>query len=294
MAKLNKKKGLGRGLDALIPQIIHMNDVEEKISDNVVELININSIYPNKNQPRKDFEKEALLELAESIKKHGIIQPVIALKKDDGYMIIAGERRWRAAREAKLTEIPCIVKNYDEKKLIEVALIENIQREDLNIIEEALAYKYIIDKYEIKQDQLAEALGKSRPHVANTMRLLQLYGPVLDMIREGRISAGQGRALLAIKDEHKQYELALKIEQEQLNVRQVELLVKSLVSPEETKKEKVKKEKDFITKDIENSLKQILGTKVNIVKGNKRGKIEIEYYSEEEFERILEVLQSSH
>ncbi|QUH25154.1 ParB/RepB/Spo0J family partition protein [Serpentinicella alkaliphila] len=294
MAKLNKKKGLGRGLDALIPQIIHMNDVEEKISDNVVELININSIYPNKNQPRKDFEKEALLELAESIKKHGIIQPVIALKKDDGYMIIAGERRWRAAREAKLTEIPCIVKNYDEKKLIEVALIENIQREDLNIIEEALAYKYIIDKYEIKQDQLAEALGKSRPHVANTMRLLQLYGPVLDMIREGRISAGQGRALLAIKDESKQYELSLKIEQEQLNVRQVELLVKSLVSPEEAKKEKVKKEKDFLTKDIENSLKQILGTKVNIVKGNKRGKIEIEYYSEEEFERILEVLQSSH
>jgi len=293
MAKVNKKKGLGRGLEALIPQIIHMNEKEDKISDNVVELININRVYPNKDQPRKDFEKEPLLELAESIKKHGIIQPIITLKKDDGYMIIAGERRWRAAREAKLTDIPCIIKNYDEKQLIEVALIENIQREDLNIIEEALAYKYIIEKYEIKQEQLAEALGKSRPHIANTMRLLQLYSPVLDMIREGRISAGQGRALLAIKDEQKQYEVAKKIEEEELNVRQVELLVKSLVSPE-MKKEKVKKEKDFMTKDIENSLKQILGTKVNIVKGNKRGKIEIEYYSEEELERLLEVLQSSH
>lgn len=291
MAKLNKKKGLGRGLEALIPQIIHMNEEEENISDNVVELININKIYPNKNQPRKDFEKETISELAESIKKHGIIQPVIALKKDDGYMIIAGERRWRAAREARLTDIPCIVKNYDEKQLIEIALIENIQREDLNIIEEALAYKYIIDKYDIKQEQLAEALGKSRPHIANTMRLLQLNPSILDMIRDGRISAGQGRALLAIKDKEKQYEVALKIEEEQLNVRQVELLVKSIVAPE-NKKAKEKKEKDILTLDLENNLKQVLGTKVNIVKGNKRGKIEIEYYSEEEFERLLEVLQS--
>lgn len=293
MANINKKRGLGRGLEALIPQISHINDIEEKVSDNMVELISINKIYPNKNQPRKDFERETLLELAESIKKHGIIQPVIVLKKEEGYMIIAGERRWRAAREAMLTEVPCIVKNYDEKQLMEVALIENIQREDLNIIEEALGYKYLIEKYEIKQDQLAIALGKSRPHIANTIRLLQLHPTVLKMIIERRISAGQGRALLGIKDEKKQCELALKIEEQQLNVRQVELLVKAMTSPG-NKEPKVKKEKELILREIENNLKVQLGTKVNIIKGNKRGKIEIEYYSEDEFERILEILQSSH
>ncbi|MDR5658900.1 ParB/RepB/Spo0J family partition protein [Serpentinicella sp. ANB-PHB4] len=289
MAGATKRKGLGRGLEALIPK--KTIEPDQKSSDNIVESININKIYPNKDQPRKDFEEQPLMELTESIQKHGIIQPIIVTKNDNGYMIIAGERRWRAARKAKLTDLPCIVRKYDEKQLVEVALIENIQREDLNIIEEAEAYKYLIEKYKVTQEQLAIALGKSRPHIANTMRLLQLNNQIIGMIKEGRISAGQGRALLAIKDKEKQLQIAIKIEAEQLNVRQVELLVKSLLNPEETKVKK-DKEKDIILRDIENNLKQLLGTKVSITKGKKRGKIEIEYYSDEELERILDIFKS--
>lgn len=293
MTKAVKKKGLGRGLQALIPQLSGVEIVEEIVKEDSIKNININKIFPNENQPRKDFNKEALEELAESIKAHGLIQPIVVLEKEEGYMIIAGERRWRAARNAGLKELPCIVKKHNEQQLMEIALIENIQREDLNIMEEAKAYKYIIDTYKVTQDQLGEALGKSRPYIANILRLLQLDNRVIDMIKEGKISAGHGRALLSIDSGDKQFEIAKRIEEEHLNVRQVEELMRNLSNPNKKEKDK-KKEKDFMLVKFEEDLKRFFGTKVNITKGRKKGKIEIEYYNEGDLERILSLFETSN
>ncbi|AKL97364.1 stage 0 sporulation protein J [Clostridium aceticum] len=293
MTKPVKRKGLGKGLQALIPQIDTIQLVEESVQENKVQTISINSIYPNKNQPRKEFNEEALKELAESIERYGLIQPIVVTEREEGFMIIAGERRWRATRIAGLKEIPCIIKKYSEQQLMEVAIIENIQREDLNIIDEGKAYKYLIDKYQVTQDQLAEAVGKSRPYIANILRLLQLDPRIIDMIKEGKLTGGHGRALLSIQDSEKQYEIALKVEAENFNVRQVEELVRAIVEPNKKNKESASKKKDVVLFEIEENLKSFFGTRVTIVNGKKKGKIEIEYYNEEDLERIISLLETS-
>lgn len=295
------KKGLGKGLGNLIPE----SDKEAqktKVVEKVVEkkvivkepaetIVKINEVEPNKNQPRRAFDEDALLELAESIKQHGVIQPLIVKKRDKYYEIIAGERRWRAAKMAGLKEIPIVIKDLSDQEIMEVALIENIQREDLNPIEEAQAYQRLIKEYNYKQDELAERVSKSRVAVTNSMRLLKLDERVQKMIIDDMISAGHARALLAITDSEKQYTIAMKVFDEKLSVRETEKLIKNLdkqVKP----KVNMPPENDFIYRDIENKLKESMGTKVIIHnKDNNKGKIEIEYYSQDDFERIVDILK---
>ena len=297
------KKGLGKGLGNLIPE----SDKEAqktKVVEKVVEkkvivkepaetIVKINEVEPNKNQPRRTFDEDALLELAESIKQHGVIQPLIVKKRDKYYEIIAGERRWRAAKMAGLKEIPIVIKDLSDQEIMEVALIENIQREDLNPIEEAQAYQRLIKEYNYKQDELAERVSKSRVAVTNSMRLLKLDERVQKMIIDDMISAGHARALLAITDSEKQYTIAMKVFDEKLSVRETEKLVKNLVSP--TKKEKTERNtaEDAIYESLEEKMKGIMGTKVSIQrKKNNKGKIEIEYYSRDELERIIDLFES--
>lgn len=291
MAK-TKKRGLGKGLEALIPDMISLNIVEEKINDEKIQILSIDKIYPNPNQPRKNFDEGSMEELANSIKAYGIIQPIIVTEDAKGYMIIAGERRWRAAKTIELKEVPCIVKHYNEKQLLEVSLIENLQRQDLNVIEEAKAYEYLINQYKITQEQLSEALGKSRSYLANILRLLRLDKRVIDFIIEGKISGGHGRTILSIESNDNQYELAQKIISEGLSVRQVEELVKELNNTRKIDNKIDKnKTKDVFLVEIEENLKSLFGTKVNIIKGAKKGKIEIEYYNEDDLERIISLLK---
>lgn len=287
-----KKRGLGKGLEALIPDMISFNEIEQDVTTEKIGQISIHKIYPNPNQPRKSFNEESIQELANSIKIHGIIQPLIVSKTAKGYMIIAGERRLRASRLIDLKEVPCIVKNYSEKQLLEVSLIENLQRQDLNVIEEALAYQYLIQQYKVTQEELSEALGKSRSYLANILRLLRLDQRVIDFIIEGKLSGGHGRAILSIEPLDRQYLLAEKIISEGLSVRQVEELVKNLNNAIKENHKKTKNEnKDIHVAAIEESLRSIFGTKVNIIKGNKKGKIEIEYYNDEDLDRIIGLLQ---
>ena len=293
MSRPSNKRGLGKGLQALIPQLSTMDIAEEVAKEDQIRKISINKIYPNKNQPRKIFNKESLEELAESIKRHGLIQPIVVIEKEEGFMIISGERRWRASRLIKLNEIPCIIRQHDERQLMEIALIENIQREDLNVIEEAKAYKYFIDTYNITQEELSEAIGKSRPYISNMLRLLNLDEKIIEMIKNMKITAGHGRALLGINDSEKQYEIAQKIENEKLSVRQVEQLVKNLTNTREEEKKKNKKTKDILIMEIEENLKRYFGTKVNIIEGRKKGKIEIEYYNDGDLDRILNLLEEN-
>ncbi len=284
-----RKRGLGKGLEALIPDMLNLNVVEEKVSEERIQMLPIDKIYPNPNQPRKFFNQENINELASSIKVHGIIQPIVVIKDKENYMIIAGERRIRAAKSIGLKEVPCIVKHYNKKQLLEIALIENLQRQDLNVIEEARAYQYLIDQYNVKQDELSEALGKSRSYISNILRLLRLDKRVSDLIIAGEISGGHGRAILSIKPKDSQYELAKKVIKESLSVRQVEKLVKELNNTE-NKEKKVEKPKDIFVVEIEENLRSLFGTKVNIVKGSKKSKIEIEYYNEDDLDRILNLL----
>jgi len=293
MSRSSNKRGLGKGLQALIPQLSTIDIAEEVAKEDQIRKISINKIYPNKNQPRKIFNNESLVELSESIKRHGLIQPIVVIEKEDGFMIISGERRWRASRLIKLNEIPCIIRQHDERQLMEIALIENIQREDLNVIEEAKAYKYFIDTYNITQEELSEAIGKSRPYISNILRLLNLDEKIIEMIKDGKITAGHGRALLGIKDLEKQYEIAQKIESEKLSVRQVEQLVKNLANTKKEEKEKKEKTKDILIIEIEENLKRYFGTKVNIIEGRKKGKIEIEYYNDGDLDRILNLLEEN-
>lgn len=295
------KKGLGKGLGNLIPES-DKETQKTKVVEKVVEkkvivkepaetIVKINEVEPNKNQPRRTFDEDALLELAESIKQHGVIQPLIVKKRDKYYEIIAGERRWRAAKMAGLKEIPVVIKDLSDQEIMEVALIENIQREDLNPIEEAQAYQRLIKEYNYKQDELAERVSKSRVAVTNSMRLLKLDERVQKMIIDDMISAGHARALLAITDSEKQYTIAMKVFDEKLSVRETEKLIKNLdkqVKP----KVNTTPENDFIYRDIENKLKESMGTKVIIHnKDNNKGKIEIEYYSQDDFERIVDILK---
>ena len=304
-----KKGGLGKGLDSLIPSGAPKNKkniteekkqpvkvvekVVEKIVEKPVEMkMKITEVEPNREQPRKNFDEDALLELAESIKQFGVLQPLLVQKKDDYYEIIAGERRWRAAKLAGIKEVPIIVKDYTDQEIVEISLIENIQRENLNPIEEAMAFKRLLQEFQLKQDEVAERVSKSRTAVTNSMRLLKLSPRVQQMIIDDMISTGHARALLAIDDEEQQFILANKIFDEKLSVRETEKLVKALKNP----KKEVKKEKPehtFIYENIEEQIKNIMGTKVSVnQKANGKGKIEIEYYSEEELERIYDLLMT--
>lgn len=296
-----KKSGLGKGLDSLIPN--KKNDIsaskvekkQEKENDSPKSgeiMVRINEVEPNRDQPRKDFDEDALMELADSIRQFGILQPLLVQKKKNYYEIIAGERRWRAAKLAGIKEVPIIVKDYTDQEIVEISLIENIQRENLNPIEEAMAFKRLLQEFQLKQDEVAERVSKSRTAVTNSMRLLKLSPRVQQMIIDDMISTGHARALLAIDDEEQQFILANKIFDEKLSVRETEKLVKALKNPKkEVKKEKL--EHMFIYENIEEQIKNIMGTKVSVnQKANGKGKIEIEYYSEEELERIYDLLMT--
>lgn len=292
-----KRGGLGKGLDSLIPEkktMVKENTIQtKKESEQSGEtMIKLSLIEPNRDQPRQMFEEDSLLELADSIKQYGVLQPLLVQKKDEFYEIIAGERRWRAAKLAGVKEVPVIIREFTEQQAVEIALIENIQRENLNPIEEAMAFKKLLTEFSLKQDEVAERVSKSRTAVTNSMRLLKLDEKVQRMIIDDMISTGHARALLAIDDGEQQYALANKIFDEKLSVRETEKLIKTLKNP---KKEKVKKviENDFIYKDSEEKITSVMGTKVSVnQKANGKGKIEIEYYSEEEFGRIFDLLMS--
>ncbi|SHK04395.1 ParB/RepB/Spo0J family partition protein [Tepidibacter formicigenes] len=273
------KNRLGKGLSALIP------NVKDNLDNKEIVNLNINKLYANIDQPRKIFDKEKLEILSESIKNYGVLQPIVVKKEEDGYMIIAGERRFRAAKMAGLKEMPAVIKDLPLKDIMEIALIENLQREDLNAIEEAIAYKSLIENYKVTQEEISEAVGKSRPHITNTLRLLNLGDKVIKLIEENKITPGHGKALLRIENKELQYEISQRIIREGLSVRETEALAKNIVEKKDTKIKK--KNKDPFIVDIEDKLRSIFGTKVNISKGKKKGKIEIEYYNEEELENIL-------
>lgn len=295
MAARGLGKGLGKGLDALIPPAPASAEKEkttvaengEKENETIVK---ITKIEPNREQPRKNFDEDALLELADSIKQFGVIQPIVVQDRKDHYEIIAGERRWRAAKLAGLKEVPVIIKNYTEQEIVEISLIENIQREDLNPIEEAQAYKRLLTEFNLKQDEVAERVSKSRTAVTNSMRLLKLCDEVQQMVINDMLSTGHARALLAIEDPEEQYTLAQKVFDEKLSVRDVEKLVKDVHKPAKPKK-KDDKTLELIYQDIEEKLKQVLSTKVSVTsKGEGSGKIEMEFYSHEDLDRLVEIL----
>ena len=303
-----KRGGLGKGLDSLIPDMnvgepsVPKTEVKTKIVEKVVEKVvekpiemkvKISKIEPNKEQPRRNFDEDALIELSESIKQHGVLQPIIVQDRKNYYEIIAGERRWRAAKLAGLKEVPVIVKKFTEQEILEISLIENIQRENLNPIEEAIAYKRLLNEFQLKQDEVAERVSKSRTAVTNSMRLLKLDERVQQMVIEEKLSTGHARALLGIEDGELQYQMANKVFDEKLSVREVEKLVKSINSP----KKEVRKTTEInqaVYEDMSEKLKQLMGTKVQILpKNNEKGKIEIEYYSSDELERIIDLFMNT-
>lgn len=301
------KRGLGRGLSNLIPTDDTTEDVSPKASKQtktgavtktevvkkVEQTLNINRIEPNKNQPRKEFNEDALQELADSIKQFGVIEPLVVVKRKGYYELIAGERRWRAARLAGLKEVPVVIKDYDDQQIVEIALIENIQREDLNPIEEAHAYERLIHEFNLTQDEVAERVSKSRTTVTNALRLLKLTEKVQQMLIDDMLSTGHVRALITIADPQLQYETAMYIFDKKLSVRETESYVKKLLNkkPKEKTSEKEDPELSFLYKAIENRLKESLGTKTTIkAKTKDSGKIEIEYYSQEDLERITQLL----
>ena len=302
-----KKMGLGRGLNTLIPKapIVDEEDVEQvkkkvsrssktkKKEETKKELtLPIDKIEPNPDQPRNQFDEDTLQELADSIKQYGMLQPILVTPKDDFYEIIAGERRWRAAKQAGLNEVPVMIRKYNENEIVEIALIENIQRDNLNPIEEAMAYKRLLKEFNLKQDEVAERVSKSRTAVTNSMRLLKLNDRVQQMIIDDMISTGHARALLAMEDEEHQYMLANKIFDEKLSVRETEKLVKALKNPKKEEK-KPEVENQFVYTNLEEQMKSLIGTKVSVhAKANGKGKIEIEYYSPDDLERIYELLMT--
>lgn len=318
-------RGLGGGVNTLIPPAKsaelkqeQKNKIEEKAENAVSEenvspemqekrekqdghimagetMVKITKVEPNREQPRKNFNEDALLELAESMKQYGVLQPLLVTDKKDYYEIIAGERRWRAAKLAGLKEVPVIIKNYSEQEIVEISLIENIQREDLNPIEEAWAYRRLMEEFHMKQDEIAERVSKSRVAVTNSIRLLKLSEGVQQMLIDDMITSGHARAILAISDEAMQMSVAAKVFDEKLSVRETEKLVKSVLKPTVSKKTETNTAEDVIYQSLEEKMKAIVGTKVSINrKKNNKGKIEIEYYSQEELERIIELFESIH
>ena len=316
-----RKNGLGRGLDALFPDkktaskenevkftakvekktepAVKVKNVKERTETprqkKVPMMVKISMVEPNQNQPRKQFDEDARLELTESVKQYGILQPLLVSEKKDYYEIIAGERRWRAAKLAGLKEVPVIVKEFSEQELVEISLIENIQREDLNAVEEAMAYKRLMDEFHLKQDEIADRVGKSRTAVTNSMRLLKLSAKVQQMLIDEMITAGHARAILAVSDMEKQESLAMRVFDEKLSVRETEKLVKAVLAPPKEKKSHSYSAEDAAYENLEEKMKSIMGTKVLIHrKKNDKGKIEIEYYSRDELERIIDLFESIH
>lgn len=301
-----RKSGLGKGLDSLIPASttvkpnknnngpVQTNDTKSgQPSDKDIMNVKITKVEPNREQPRKQFDEDALLELADSIKQFGVLQPLLVQKKEDYYEIIAGERRWRAAKLAGLKEVPVIIKQFSQQETVEISLIENIQRENLNPIEEAIAYKRLMEEFHLKQDQIADRVSKSRTAVTNSMRLLKLDEKVRQMVIDEMLSTGHARALLTIEDPELQYITATRIFDEKLSVRETEKLVKELLNPKKHKETVKDTAQDIIYQNLEEKIKSIIGTKVAINRKNEnKGKIEIEYYSKDELERIIELLES--
>ena len=317
-----KRGGLGKGLDSMIPVLdstatkkktgrtaidkealqnaakeAHKHQKEkmefEGKPGEQVQIVKLTKVEPSREQPRKQFDADALQELAESIKQFGVLQPLLVQKKEDYYEIIAGERRWRASKLAGLKEVPVVVKEFTDQEIVEISLIENIQREDLNPIEEAMAYKRLMEEFHLKQDEIADRVAKSRTAVTNSMRLLKLSSKVQEMVIADMISAGHARALLGISDEALQETTAMKVFDEKLSVRETEKLVKNLVSPAKKIKTERNTAEDAIYESLEEKMKGIMGTKVSIQrKKNNKGKIEIEYYSRDELERIIDLFES--
>lgn len=307
-----KKSGLGRGLDALFPEktvqskpkTVKTVKEEKKVAvdtkkssqqetSNGERMMKISMIEPNREQPRKKFDEDALQELSESIKQYGILQPLLVSDKKDYYEIVAGERRWRAAKMAGLKEVPVVVKEFSTQEIVEISLIENIQREDLNPVEEAMAYKRLIDEFHLKQDEIAERVSKSRTAVTNSMRLLKLDSRVQQMMVDEMISAGHARAILAISDPEQQYNAAMKVFDEKLSVRETEKLVKSILTPTKKKPVVSNPTEDAIYESLEEKMKGITGTRVFIHrKKNNKGKIEIDYYSRDDLDRIIDLFES--
>ena len=297
-----KKGGLGKGIDALITPTVKKEADQEKVIEKVVEktvelYLKIDEIEPNRLQPRKNFDEDALQELSESIKQYGLIQPIVVKKQEKYYEIVAGERRWRAARIAGLKEVPVIVKEYDDRESMEIAIVENLQREDLNPIEDAQAYRCLIEEFGLKQDEAAKKVSKSRTAVTNAMRLLKLDERVQQMVIDDMISGGHARTLLAVENKDEQYTMAMLIFDNKMSFRETEKLVRNYQKKEEEKKVSEKKE-DFsqmetIYHQLEERMKSVIGSKVAIHSRNyKKGKIEIEYYSNDELERIIDLIES--
>ena len=296
-------RGLGKGIDSLIPNVVGETKAKKENSaaegtksagansdDESKTMVKITMVEPNREQPRKNFDEDSLQELADSIKQFGLLQPILVQDRKDHYEIIAGERRWRASRMAGLKEIPVIIRNYTEQEIVEISLIENIQREDLNPIEEAQAYKRLLTEFNLKQDEVAERVSKSRAAVTNSVRLLKLSDEVQQMVIEEMISTGHARALLAIDDAEEQYNIAQKIFDEKLSVRDVEKLVKNIGKPAKTKKAD-DETMLLIYQDIEEKLKRRLSTKVTVTpKGDGAGKIEIEFYNNEDLDRLIDLM----
>lgn len=307
---VRKKGGLGKGLDSLIApssaakssasdekkeqQVKVVEKLVEKVVEKPVEVkVKIGEIEPNREQPRKNFDEDGLIELADSIRQFGILQPILVKKKPDYYEIIAGERRWRAAKLAGLREVPVIIREFSEQEVVEISLIENIQRESLNPIEEAIAFKRLMEEFHLHQDEIAERVSKSRTAVTNSMRLLKLDERVQQMVIDEMISTGHARALLSIENGDEQYSLAMKIFDEKLSVRETEKLVKEILNPKVKKKKETDSAQEAIYQSLEEKIKGIVGTKVSIRRGSKqKGRIEIEYYSREELERLVELFES--
>ncbi len=293
-----KKSGLGKGLDALIGGgETKVKPAEDKDAKTGYVEIDINKVEPNRDQPRKNFEEDALVELSESIKEHGIIEPLIVQKKDDYYMIIAGERRWRASKMAGIKTVPVVIKDYTDQEILEVSLLENLQREDLNPIEEAMAYKQLIDNFNLKQDEVAERVSKSRTVITNSIRLLKLDEKVQQMVVDGTLSSGHARTILSLTDHEDQVRMAERVMDEGLTVRDLEKEIKNLQKDSSEKNKEKKPGLDpklkAVYSDIEEKMKQILGTKVSIIpKDSNQGRIEIEYYNPDELDMIVDKLQS--
>ena len=293
------KKGLGKGLEALFSVYDEENEKEENINnvtsnnvkrdnDGVLE-IPIDEVHPNPNQPRKNFDQTALEELAQSIKNHGVIQPLVVNKEDNGYMIIAGERRWRASKIAGLEFVPCIVKNYTEKQIKEIALIENLQREDLNPVEAAKAIKQLMDEYNFTQEIVADRIGKSRPNVTNLLRLLSLYPDVLKLVENGRLSAGHARCLVVVSDYTIQLKFANMACDNKMSVRDLEKTVKNYLNPKKLSNQK--SEQSVELKELVNEMQRVFSTKVSVIGNDKKGRIYIDYYSRDDLDRIAELIE---
>ena len=291
---MDKKKGLGRGLESLFAVYDNIDDekiTKQKIKkeEGITEL-DITKIYPNPNQPRKHFDEEALQELASSIKTHGVIQPIVVNQDDDGYMIIAGERRWRASNMAGLEKVPVVIKNYTEKQVKEISIIENLQREDLNPIEAARAIKQLMDEYNLTQEVVSDRIGKSRSSIANTLRLLTLYPDVIKMIEDGRLSSGHARSLVVIDDTTQQIKLAKQAADGKMSVRDLEKAVKNYLNPPKNASTKVK-EQSLELKELINEMQRVFATKVSAIGNDNKGRIYIDYYSRDDLDRLSDLIE---